>query len=1145
MDHGELSQHGPEGPHLSTRSVLYRRIWTVFHKLLVWLAVLTTAGLVLVWLVAAEIGTCQRMARQGLAAAHDLADRVLKPSSKAAAEGLDLAVQAAELQQMTDGLDEEMGGIAGRLLPPESQAGMANLRDSQGRVLAILSENGSLSAERRARLADALDTHARAWLELAICLTNSRWAAHRVPAFTGILVCLLMVATAFSATLESRFRTRGMVSALEGMVEQVRQGELFVTEAAAAGETPDTHRTAALPGVSETFALLVRSLRGRHQAMMKMLDLLSPGVAVLSADWRVQAVNESFCRMLGVSRTSALGRRLEEIFPEAAEEWRAAASGAAAGGSDFQVRDGRSGPVYRSRISQVLPGSRDAAGYVLLLEDPSDLPHADAGARELNRLHESILEGVAEALIIIDRQGVIKGANSMAAGMLGYNRAELAGMPLQRMQQQTADPAQSTLETYLSSPALNLDNAAVKARLVRKDGGVFSAEFRFRDLGLEGAAGYLVSLHDVTQDELAELLSCDRLRVIELIARNQPLELVLSNVTSLIEHQMPGSCCTVLLAKGEQLTPAAGPKLPPLLRQCLQNLTIETAVGPAIDSFFEGKTVAVADLASMPGGGLRSVALDYGLRSYMAAAIFSSEGRVVGMIVVYRPQAAEPPPAQSDLLQLASRLASVCIEQSELNGQLAFRAQHDALTGLLNRPSFEDRLKQAIAQAGRHKRLLGVLSVDMDRFKVVNDTLGHAAGDDLIRQVARRLALCLRETDVLARWGGDEFVIGLLDVRDHQDPARVAEKVLEALKQPFPVAERQVKAGVSIGVSVYPQDGTDVATLVRRADMAMYRAKRSGRNAYRCYDTELGESDQHRLEMETELQGALDRGELTLHYQPLVNLRTGALASLEALMRWRSPRFGLVPPSSFIPIAEETGLVVPIGTHAIREVCRQIKAFEKAGCGRVCISVNVASVQFARPDFVDLVADAVREAGIDPDCLELELTESTLMDVADGSASSMVRLRDLGVRISVDDFGVGYSSLGYLQRLPIDSLKIDRSFVSELGASSRTPLLIESIVSLARSLGMKTTAEGVETVRQLHALEEAGCDIGQGYLLGRPLPARDLLPQLLLQPEAPKWLFRSGAATLTLPSRPPRIRELRPPLMAAPLRRALGKASAV
>ncbi len=450
------------------------------------------------------------------------------------------------------------------------------------------------------------------------------------------------------------------------------------------------------------------------------------------------------------------------------------------------------------------------------------------------------------------------------------------------------------------------------------------------------------------------------------------------------------------------------------------------------------------------------------------------------------------PPFRDDefeLVQLFMSYAAAAVEQRELADRLAHQATHDTLTGLPNRALFEDRLEQAIRGVGRHGGSVALLVVDLDGFKRVNDSLGHHAGDELLRQVARRLRGRLRVGDTLSRMGGDEFTVVLTDLRTPSDAVRIGGELLGTLEAAFPVDGRELFVTCSIGVSVYPDDGHDAATLQRHADVAMYRAKAAGRNALRCFTPEMNETARERLELEGRLRWALELGEFELYYQPQVTL-SGKPVAVEALVRWRHPSLGLVPPAKFIPAAEESGLIVAIGTWVLSEACRQAALWRDAG-RPIRVAVNVSALQFVRPDFFETVEQALNEAGLAPGLLEVELTESLVMRDPGESARQMEKLRALGVRVAVDDFGTGYSSLSYLHRLPIDVLKIDRSFVAEVEGLRGTQALVQAIVALARALDLTVVAEGVETTGQLAFLSELGCDLAQGYLFAKPMPANE------------------------------------------------------
>ena len=424
----------------------------------------------------------------------------------------------------------------------------------------------------------------------------------------------------------------------------------------------------------------------------------------------------------------------------------------------------------------------------------------------------------------------------------------------------------------------------------------------------------------------------------------------------------------------------------------------------------------------------------------------------------------------------------------EVNAQLQHVATHDSLTGLPNRLLLADRLNQAIAQAQRHQHLFAVFIVDLDRFKAINDSLGHLAGDAMLKEVARRLAAALRQADTLARMGGDEFVLILNEITRPEDIETIAAKVLAHITQPMKLSDLELHASASIGISIYPSDGGNPETLLQHADAAMYQAKKGGRNAYRLFTPEMNAFARERLELENGLRRALLHREFILHYQPKVDVRTGSIDSAEALIRWQHPTRGLIAPMDFIPLAEETGLIIPIGEWVLNEACRQAQSWRASGLRPLRVAVNLSAQQFRQKKLVDIVSAALRTAGLEPRYLELELTESTVMHDAEQSIEILRELSALGVRISVDDFGTGYSSLSYLRRLPLDKLKIDRTFIRELATSRDDAAIVRAIVSLAHNLRIKVIAEGVETPDQLVYLREAGCDQYQGYHYSAPVP---------------------------------------------------------
>jgi diguanylate cyclase (GGDEF)-like protein/PAS domain S-box-containing protein len=418
-------------------------------------------------------------------------------------------------------------------------------------------------------------------------------------------------------------------------------------------------------------------------------------------------------------------------------------------------------------------------------------------------------------------------------------------------------------------------------------------------------------------------------------------------------------------------------------------------------------------------------------------------------------------------------------------------AHHDPLTGLPNRLLLQDRLKQAMLEAGQNDRLVAVMFLDLDRFKTINDTLGHDIGDALLKTVAERLAICLRPGDTVSRLGGDEFTLILANVAHVDDVTRVAQKILDQFISPFRIGGRDLFVSPSIGITLYPLDEKLPENLLKDADVAMYRAKELGGNRLQFYTPELNLRAARRLELETGLRQALERQEFILHYQPLVDMRTGRIRGMEALLRWQHPEFGLIPPLDFIPLAEEIGLIIPIGEWVLKTACAQIQAWHKIGFPTLQVAVNLSSKQLRDKNLIAAVRQALAESGLEPRYLDLELTESVLMQDMEQATTILKELKAVGISFSLDDFGTGYSSLSYLKRFPIDYLKIDRSFVRDITTDPVGAGLVKAIIAMANVLRIKVIAEGVETYEQLDFLRSHGCDITQGYFCSKPLAAED------------------------------------------------------
>jgi diguanylate cyclase (GGDEF)-like protein len=439
-----------------------------------------------------------------------------------------------------------------------------------------------------------------------------------------------------------------------------------------------------------------------------------------------------------------------------------------------------------------------------------------------------------------------------------------------------------------------------------------------------------------------------------------------------------------------------------------------------------------------------------------------------------------------------------------------FQAYHDLLTNLPNRALLRDRLSLAITQAKREEEMLAVMFLDLDRFKNINDSLGHVIGDELLQQVSTRLKSCIREGDTLARFGGDEFTLLLPKiVRGNEDVSKIAEKINEVLKEPFMIDNNELYVSASIGISIFPRDGTNMDSLIKHADIAMYHVKDTGKNNYRFYSTDMTTPYFQNLSLETGIRKALDNNEFHLMYQPQINIKTGEIVGVEALLRWNHPEHGPITPAEFIPFAEETGMIVEIGHWVLRNACAELKRWRDAGLPEIRMSINMSARQLAEKTVVKRIASLLKDYGLPGHCLEIEITENTIMSDMDSVIHKLKELSKRGIYIAIDDFGTGYSSLSYLHKLPIQTLKIDRAFIKEVNMKHAGNSIINTIVAMAKGLNLNVIAEGVETQQQLDYLQEIDCSEAQGFLFGKPLTA-DVIAQLLIQEPYSVPSSRSG-----------------------------------
>ena len=619
-------------------------------------------------------------------------------------------------------------------------------------------------------------------------------------------------------------------------------------------------------------------------------------------------------------------------------------------------------------------------------------------------------------------------------------------------------------------------------------------------LPVRNAGGDVIGIvgiaRDITERKRSESLHLGQAHLLKMIALGAPLAEVFSSLILLIEAHVPDVTGSILMLApdGRHIVNGAAPNLDPAFCRLIEGAEIGPAMGSCGTAMWRGEPVIVSDIATDPlWADFKALVLPYGFRACWSSPIRSYQGKVLGSFALYSRTPGEPSAECSKLVGMATHIAGIAIERKEAEDSIQFMAHHDTLTGLPNRSMLDERVASAIEAADECGGTMTLAFLDLDNFKLVNDSLGHHAGDELLKIVATRMMNCVRASDSIVRLGGDEFVVLISGaMRRGETVEDRLHAVRRAVAEPVEIEGRSFQVTCSMGVAAYPEHGRNATELLARADAAMYRAKEIGRDAMQVFTAELANRAHEKLVRQEELRRALARSELFLQYQPQMDLSTGRIFAVEALIRWRHPERGLVAPGDFIPLAEETGLIGPIGDWTLREACRQNKAWQVSGLPPIVVSVNVSARQFQEKDWVERVAAALSESGLEARYLELELTESMIMDDVQQAVETMHRLERLGVHLAIDDFGTGYSSLASLKRFPVGRLKIDRSFVRDLPDDGDDAAIARAVISLAHSLQLRVIAEGVETREQIDFLREAGCDEIQGFYLSHPIDARAL-----------------------------------------------------
>jgi diguanylate cyclase (GGDEF)-like protein/PAS domain S-box-containing protein len=753
-----------------------------------------------------------------------------------------------------------------------------------------------------------------------------------------------------------------------------------------------------------------------------------------------------------------------------------------------QLRDGRTIRVCH----QPMPDG----GYVATHEDITELEASRMVAKERESL-QALIDKVPDKLWVKDADGRFKIANSATASEYGFRGpSALIGktdfdLYAHELAQEFFEIEQKIIRS--GHAVADMDECIVDA----------SGETRWLSttkvplLGDRNeAAGLLGISRDITERRQAEVLRTGQSEILEMIAMSAPLDGVLDRLMRLVESQLTGIFASVLLLDdgGAHLRHGAAPSLAEAYIRAIDGVGIGPKVGSCGTAAHRRESVVVADIATDPlWEDFCGLAAEHGLRSCWSTPIFSHQGLVLGTFAMYSGTVRTPTANESGLIEVATRIAGIAIERKRAEDRIHFLANHDTLTGLPNRTLLKDRLAQAVLYAERYDRWATVVFIDLDNFKIVNDSLGHNAGDELLKIVAERMVRCVKATDTVVRLGGDEFVIILFDQPKSVDLVSAAlQKIRNAIAEPVCIDGRSLQVTGSIGIANYPKDGEDADTLLAHADAAMYRAKEIGRDNFQFYTPELNAKVHEKLALQEELRTAIANSEFFLLYQPQVDLRTGSVFAVEALIRWRHPSLGIVSPDKFVPVAEETGLIVTIGDWVLHEACRQNKAWQIAGMPPITMSVNVSARQFADKRLVDRVADSLEHSGLEARYLELELTESLIMEDVEAAIDTMKQLQSLGVDLSIDDFGTGYSSLAALKSFPVKRLKIDKSFITDLVSNENDRAVTTAVISLGQKLNLRVIAEGVETEGQLAFLRENNCDEMQGYHFSKPVSGDEI-----------------------------------------------------
>lgn len=857
------------------------------------------------------------------------------------------------------------------------------------------------------------------------------------------------------------------------------------------------------------------NLAEAQRMTQQLIEALPNPVYFKDTEGRYLGVNRAWEAYFGTPRDAFVGKTVHDLYrgnPEVADRLVATDRALWERPGVPQVHeesivtpDGRQHDAiyYKATFTR---GDGSVAGLIGTLVDITERKRAEGALRESEARYRSVVAAIAEGVLLRDKDRRIVTCNASAERILGRSLEQMRGHTY-------FDPSWQAIRED-GSPFPEDERPVNAAMLSRMPVSNVVIGFRKPDHSLlwltmsaqplferpdAPASGVVTTIADITRRKMLEQRQAMEHKVTRLLAESESPEEVMPSLLKTICEALGCACGARWIWSERELEIAcaevwgeASPEIAQFVAHSRDSRPLAAAAGSLIRRVAAGgEPVWITDVVRDPGFLRAAFAAKAGLHGAFAFPIRFGDD-ILGVMEFFSRESHQP----DELLMQSTRSIGSQIGQFMARRQAEDRVRHlahfDDLTGLPNRTMFNQRLSHALARARRAEEPLAVLFIDLDRFKNVNDTLGHDAGDQALVEISQRLRGCLREVDTVSRLGGDEFVVLIEGAGQPADAAEVAQKILAAVARPVVLEEQEFHLTASIGISTWPGDGDDLLGLMKNADIAMYRAKEQGKNIFQFYSAQINTHTLARVALESDLRHALERNEFLLHFQPKVDIPGNRIVGVEALVRWQPPGKALVPPGLFIPLAEETGLIVPIGEWVLRTACLQNKAWQDAGLPRLRIAVNLSPRQFTHEHLLEDVARMLAQSGLDAADLELEITESMVMRDPERAITLLGGLKAMGIHLSMDDFGTGYSSLSYLKRFPLDSVKIDRSFIRDLPGDSDDAAITQAIIAMAHSLRLGVIAEGVETQDQLRFLRANGCDEMQGYLFSKPLPEADI-----------------------------------------------------